>query len=407
MSSSGSDEQQQQQQQLELFDVTIDESNLKASIIKISKAVRTHWFADALDDAGEHLRIVELNGGITNKLVACFLQCNGMNTGDTLLFRLYGNGTDKFISRSNELDIMRLMKRYELGPQLYAKFANGICYEFLPGAILDQRLIYDERVYPAIARAIAKLHFVDFAGLVTHSGRTREPFIFPKIRELLALVRPDFAANMAHMATDVIPSWAELSGVELDWLERYLTECVRDADSLIVLSHNDLLLGNIIYSTADTDGGESSVCIKFIDYEYGEANYQAYDIANHFNEYAGVDAPDYSFFPSDDYQRKWLRVYLDEFTSLVDAYYSQRSQTGGSDGGGAKLGFANEADAAARVDAFMLEVNKFTLASHFMWAVWSMVQAQSSQLEFNFLNYARIRFEQYFAIKKRLLSSAA
>ena len=27
--------------------------------------------------------------------------------------------------------------------------------------------------------------------------------------------------------------------------------------------------------------------VKFIDFEYADANYQAFDIANHFNEWAG------------------------------------------------------------------------------------------------------------------------
>lgn len=27
--------------------------------------------------------------------------------------------------------------------------------------------------------------------------------------------------------------------------------------------------------------------VKFIDYEYADFNYQAFDIANHFNEFAG------------------------------------------------------------------------------------------------------------------------
>lgn len=36
--------------------------------------------------------------------------------------------------------------------------------------------------------------------------------------------------------------------------------------------------------------------VKFIDYEYGDFNYQAFDIANHFNEYAGRQYNNISFF---------------------------------------------------------------------------------------------------------------
>lgn len=48
----------------------------------------------------------------------------------------------------------------------------------------------------------------------------------------------------------------------------------------IVLCHNDLLIYNVLYDEVEDQ-------IHFIDYEYTGANYQLFDIANHFNEYAG------------------------------------------------------------------------------------------------------------------------
>lgn len=48
----------------------------------------------------------------------------------------------------------------------------------------------------------------------------------------------------------------------------------------IVFSHNDLLLGNVIWDKVAKKA-------SFIDYEYGASNYQPYDIANHFNEFVG------------------------------------------------------------------------------------------------------------------------
>lgn len=47
-----------------------------------------------------------------------------------------------------------------------------------------------------------------------------------------------------------------------------------------MFAHNDLLLGNVIFNK---DEGT----ISFIDYEYASYNYQAFDIANHFNEFVG------------------------------------------------------------------------------------------------------------------------
>lgn len=51
-------------------------------------------------------------------------------------------------------------------------------------------------------------------------------------------------------------------------------------DSPIVFCHNDLLLANIIYNAEKNT-------VTFIDYEYSNYNYQAFDIGNHFAEFAG------------------------------------------------------------------------------------------------------------------------
>lgn len=54
-------------------------------------------------------------------------------------------------------------------------------------------------------------------------------------------------------------------------------------NSPVVFCHNDLLLGNVIYEKA-------SDRITFIDYEYAGHNFQAFDIGNHFTEFAGIIA---------------------------------------------------------------------------------------------------------------------
>lgn len=51
-------------------------------------------------------------------------------------------------------------------------------------------------------------------------------------------------------------------------------------DSPVVYAHNDLLLTNILYNRQQES-------VIFIDYEYTAFNYQAFDIANHFAEFAG------------------------------------------------------------------------------------------------------------------------
>lgn len=65
-----------------------------------------------------------------------------------------------------------------------------------------------------------------------------------------------------------------------------LKAALENTDSPIVFSHNDLLLTNIILQR--DVAGRRPVNVVFIDYEYAMFNYQAFDIANHFIEFAGV-----------------------------------------------------------------------------------------------------------------------
>ena len=362
----------------------IEESNLKESVLKIALSVRPSWSNFSADE----FSVRDLCGGISNRLLCCYVKETGMDTTDTVLLRIYGKNTELFISRSEEISTMKLMKTVSLGPEFYCQFKNGICYEYLPGNITDQKLIFNENVYTKIAQAIATLHLANFEGLVTEAELVgkQQPFIFNKIRDLLHLVKPNYRANMKHMTDEfmkTIPSVDKIDA-EFSFLETHLREYTNLHKSLIVFSHNDLLLGNIIWN-------EKTKCIKFIDYEYGALNFQAYDIANHFNEYSGVDEPDYSYFPNKEYQLRWLRIYLESFYGRINKFYLKQTDE-------------HVVIDDARVERFCNEVNEFTLASHLMWAVWSLVQAQSSQLQFNFVNYAQIRFDQYFKRKEEVIN---
>ena len=110
-----------------------------------------------------------------------------------------------------------------------------------------------------------------------------------------------------------VPS-LEMLEHELVWMKETLSQL----GSPVVLCHNDLLCKNIIYDGTQgswwwlrAPGGEvcpastspgasgsspshspflafaSAEHVRFIDYEYTGYNYQAFDIGNHFNEFAG------------------------------------------------------------------------------------------------------------------------
>ena len=61
--------------------------------------------------------------------------------------------------------------------------------------------------------------------------------------------------------------------------------------------------------------------VGLIDLEYAGPNYLAYEIANHFCEFAGVREIDFSLYPTEDVQKLWITAYLEESTGNSNVFY--------------------------------------------------------------------------------------
>lgn len=174
---------------------------------------------------------------------------------------------------------------------------------------------------------------------------------------------------------------------EVNFLEDLLTTKV---SSPVVFCHNDLLLKNIVHFESPVEG------VAFIDFEYADYNYQAFDIANHFCEFAGVDQFDPSLYPDKEFQCTWLRHYLRRRRQLLrdtNAVVSSRDAVPDADAD------ADDAELDAEVEQMYVQVRKFTLAAHLFWGIWSLIQAEHSTINFDFLGYAVNRLNEYFARK--------
>lgn len=107
--------------------------------------------------------------------------------------------------------------------------------------------------------------------------------------------------------------------------------------------------------------------MSFIDFEYGGHNYRGFDIGNHFCEFAGF-ACDYSRYPGRSFQEDWLRVYWREYSDVEPS--------------------------REELDRFYLEVNLFALAAHYYWGLWGLMQSAFSDIPFDYMSYAIMRFSQ-------------
>ncbi|XP_041059079.1 ethanolamine kinase 1 isoform X2 [Carcharodon carcharias] len=290
--------------------LTVDQQDVEAGSRRLMKEVRPHW-----DPAQVKLKV--FTNGITNKLVACYV---GDSLDDVVLVRVYGNKTELFVDRENELKSFHVLHAHGCAPRLYCTFQNGLCYKFMEGSALDPEHV-------------------------------RNPSVF-------------------RFLTGV-PAHQELEQ-ELAWMKKHLSSL----GSPIVLCHNDLLCKNIIYN-------EKEGHVRFIDYEYAGYNYQAFDIGNHFNEFAGVNEVDYSLYPAKNVQLQWLKSYLEalkEYKGLGTDVTDKE------------------------VEVLYFQVNLFALASHFFWGLWALIQSRYSIIDFDFLGYAVVRFRQYFKMKPEVMN---
>uniref|UniRef100_A0A182Q509 ethanolamine kinase n=1 Tax=Anopheles farauti TaxID=69004 RepID=A0A182Q509_9DIPT len=334
---------------------------------EILKVIRPHWCRD-------NVRFKLFTDGITNKLVGCFHEpkeddskADKSEFQDVVLIRVYGNKTDLLIDRRKETENIQLLHRYGYAPALYATFTNGLAYEYVPGVTLTPSTVQLEAVWPLVARRMAQMHKVRPDG-PADSYKSALP---AKMDQFLRLVPNRFTdPRKDERVWNVFPSVAALRDEFEELYARLL-----QTGSPVVFCHNDLLLGNVIYDEARSR-------VTFIDYEYADPNHQAFDIGNHFTEFAGIDDIDYGRYPGRDFQLRWLREYLEEFNG--------------------KSNPVTDAD----LQQLYVQVNQYALASHFLWAVWALIQAEHSTIDFDFVQFGAARFLEYRRRKEEFLALA-
>ncbi|XP_061078488.1 ethanolamine kinase 1-like [Conger conger] len=347
-------EQMQRRETLPHLDVCVEDSAPWGGVLALMQALRPHW-----DPARIQLKF--FTEGITNLLMGCWVE-GPVGPVETVLVRVYGRHTERLVDRARERATLQLLQAHGCGPRLYCSFTNGLCYQYLSGRVLEDRLLREPAVYRLIAAEMARIHSIP------RSGSPAQPVLWEKVSGFLQLVQT--AETKPPGPEGTLPGLPGLHVLqrEMEALRQHLTH----VSSPIVLCHNDLLTKNIIYNQPEGS-------VRFIDYEYADYNYQAFDIGNHFNEFAGVETVDPSLYPSVGLQRDWLATYLRSYKQALGL------STGVSD---------------QELQGLYVRVCKFSLVSHFLWGLWALLQARYSTIDFDFLRYALARFDFYFEKKE-------
>jgi ethanolamine kinase len=289
-----------------------------------------------------------VSGGITNALLRLRAP-----DGRTVLVRGYGPNTEVVIDRDRENRTFARLSAAGFAPPYLARFEDGRVEGDLVGfRPLEPHEMGADRWRRGIANRLAELH--------GHAPEQPAPRTFETLQgwmQTAQACRFEGAAADAHAALDLAHQAAELDRLQAHFTDRLLPDATHPGSAAAVrsvLAHNDLLSGNILVHEGTDE-------VRFIDYEYGDTGYAGFDVANHFGEYAGFDSDFEAGFPDAVTRRDFAGAYLGT-------------------------------DDPDTLDGFDRMVRFFTLVDHLWWGAWAVVQARHSPIDFDFMDYAGLRF---------------
>ncbi|XP_074759720.1 choline/ethanolamine kinase isoform X2 [Athene noctua] len=344
----------------------------------------------------EEFCIGPVSGGLSNLLFKCALPEHILSVGDEprqVLLRVYGailqvsaapltrdqqppprprlQGVDSLVLESV---MFAILAERALGPRLYGVFPQGRLEQYIPSRRLRTEDLRDPDISGEIAVKMSRFH-----GMVMPFNK--EPkWLFGTMEWYLKQI-----SELTFPEEEQLKKFNHLKTYNLQEEMRSLRALLESTPSPVVFCHNDVQEGNILLLAGHE--ASSSDKLMLIDFEYSSYNYRGFDIGNHFCEWVYNYTHDsWPFFkaspehyPSRQQQLHFIRHYLSEDSG-------RRGDT--------------THEEQARIEEEMLtEINRFALASHFFWGLWSVLQAKISTIEFGYLDYAQSRFEAYFQHK--------
>ncbi|KAK9682754.1 hypothetical protein RND81_10G094500 [Saponaria officinalis] len=330
---------------------------LPAEARKILHSIASKW-DDVIDPHA--LQVIRLKGAMTNEVYQIKWPTKAGEMSRKVLVRIYGEGVDVFFDREDEIRTFECMSKHGQGPRLLGRFSTGRIEEFIRARTLSAPDLRDADISALIAAKLKEFHDLDMPG-------PKKIKLWDRLRDWLdqakRLSSPE-EAKAFHL---------DALGEEISELEIKLS-----VNQIIGFCHNDLQYGNIMID-------EQSNSLTIIDYEYASYNPVAFDIANHFCEMAAdyhTDAPhelDYSKYPGLEERRRFISTYLS----------SSGQQPSGH-----------------QVEQLLQDVEKYTLATHLFWGLWGIISEHVNEIDFDYLEYGRQRFRQYWLRKPELLGSS-
>ncbi|KAJ6180595.1 hypothetical protein N7519_011056 [Penicillium mononematosum] len=370
----GSTETQMAAPEFRYIPLSYSHADSQASALRLILALNPDW-----EGPGNNIEFVRFTDGITNTLLKIINLKPGLTEeqidNEAVLMRAYGNGTEVLIDRERETKSHALLASRGLAPPLLARFKNGLLYRFIRGKPCGHQDLVSPPIWRGVARRLAQWHAVLPSSGAASAKDASVAEIAASRDDEITVIKPRRAGPSMWA---VLQKWVLALPVttpeqrarrlslqaELQWVLDILDDGKGIGEDGLVFSHCDLLYG--------------IAPVNFIDYEYAVPAPAAFDISNHLAEWGGYDC-DYNMMPTKSVRRQFL-------TEYTKSYCEQRGLDASSQ--------------AEIVDRLYEDVDRFRGIPGLYWGVWALIQAQISQIDFDYASYAEIRLGEYYAWKR-------
>lgn len=297
---------------------------------------------------------------------------------DSVLVRVYGSGTNLLTDREREWNSHSVLAHYNLASALLARFENGLIYRFTTGRVCDSVDLGKDSVWRGVARKMGEWHAIlpipggpnaDLA----FSGGVSTPYTIW-----------DLVQKWVSALPNTLPKEKERKvalQIELDRLVQEFSNIQGIGSNPLVFGHCDLLGANVVITSPRDEPPREVESVDFIDYEYALPCPAAFDISNHFAEWAGFEC-DYDLLPTRSTRRAFLAEYV--------CSYHEHSQS-------RTPGAVREGNMDEDIERLFVEVDRFRGVPSFFWAICALIQALTPQTEFDYSAYADLRLAEYWA----------
>lgn len=329
-------------------------------LMKLLLSLASNW-GDLIDT--NMLKVVHLSGAMTNEVyrISWPTKKDNDTSTRTVLVRIYGEGVELFFNRDEEIRTFECISKHGQGPQLLGRFPEGRVEEFIHARTLSAGDLRDPEVSALIAAKMREFHNLDMPG-------PKNVVLWNRMRNWLNEAKSLCSFELAEeFRLDTLEEEILLLEKELSW------DCQE-----VAFCHNDLQYGNIMIK-------EETKSITLIDYEYASYNPVAFDLANHFCEMAAnyhTETPhvlDYSLYPGPEERQRFVHKYLS---------------------------YAGNEPSVNEVEQLMDDAEKYTLANHLFWGLWGIISSYVNHIDFDYMEYARQRFQQFWLRKPKLLGTS-